>query len=189
MEYPIKKDIIGILRKALSALKKEDTAELDDISNHTIHDASIFQDKDAISVAVIIYSLAKIVHRSESNPEYWKKVYKKIESDIEAARFFLEKDKEEKYKKIMKNILQNIGEVDDKLKLYIDDVLDKAKIVKGSKMYERGVSIGRAAELLGISQWELMSYVGKTQIIDRYKEEVIPASVRIEHAKKVFGIK
>ena len=75
MEYPIKKNIISILRKALSALKKEDTAELDELSNQVIHDSSIFQEKDVISVAVVMYSLAKIVHRSESNPEYWKCLY------------------------------------------------------------------------------------------------------------------
>ena len=82
---------------------------------------------------------------------------------------------------MIRNILKHIGRIDDKLKLYIDDVLDKAKIVKGSTLYEHGVSIGRAAELLGISQWELMSYVGKTKIIDRYKEEVIPTNTRINY--------
>jgi hypothetical protein len=188
MEYVIKKDIIRILRRALSAIKKNDTLELDELSNQTIHDASIFQDKDAIAIAVVVYSISKIMNRSESNPEYWEKVYKKIESDLEEARFFLEKGKEDKYRPVIKNILQNIGEVDDKLKLYIVDVLEKAKMVKGSKLYEHGVSIERAAELLGVSQWELMSYVGKTQIVDRYKEEVIPVSLRIEHAKKVFGL-
>lgn len=188
MEYPIRKNIVSILRKALAALKKQDSAALDELSNHSIHDASIFQDKEAISIAVIIYSISKIMHRSESNPEYWQKVYKHLESDLETARFFLERDKDEKYNLVMKDILQNIGEVDEKLKLYIDDVLDKARVVKGSKLYEHGVSIERAAEMLGVSQWELMSYVGKTQIIDQYAEEVIPVSVRIEHAKRVFGL-
>ena len=96
----------------------------------------------------------------------------------------LEKSNEKKYREVVKNIFKRIGEIDDSLKLYIDDVLDKAKIVKGSKLYEQGVSIERAAELLGISQWELMSYVGKTKIIDRYKEQVTPTTARMRFAKK-----
>ena len=188
MEYPIKKDIIGTLRKATSALKREDIAKLNELSDHTIHGASIFQDKDEIMLAVVIYSLSKIVKRTESNPEYWKKVYTNIESDLESARFYLEKNKEEQYKKVIKNILEDIGKVDDKLKLYINDVLETAKTVKGSKLYEQGVSLGKAAELLGVSQWELQSYIGKTKIIDQYKEKVIPVSVRIKHAKSIFGL-
>jgi len=188
MEYVIKKDIISILRKALSLLKQEDAVALDELSNHSIHDASIFQDENSISIAIVIYSLAKIVHRSKSNPEYWEEVCKKIESDLEEARFFLEKDQEDTYKEKIKDLLKSIGKVDDKLKLYIEDVFYKAKIVKGGKLYEHGVSMGRAAELLGISQWELMSYVGKTKIIDRYKEDVVPVNLRIGYAKKIFGV-
>ena len=74
MEYIIRKELISFLRRALNALKKEDTATLDEISNKAIKHASIFQDKDAITNAVVMYALAKIVHRSESNPEYWKKI-------------------------------------------------------------------------------------------------------------------
>lgn len=188
MEYSIKKDIISILRMALQIIKKEDIPALDELSNHTIHNASIFQDKDSITLAIVIYALSKIVHRSEVDPKHWKKVYKDVISALQDARFYLEKDQEEKYKKVIKSILKHIGEVDDKLKLYIDDVLDKAKIVKGSKLYEHGVSIERAAELLGVSQWELMSYVGKTRIIDKYEEEVIPVNIRLDYAKKLFGL-
>ncbi len=188
MEYVTHKDITSILRKAIQFIKKEDTSALDELSDHAIRDASVFQDKNSIRIAIIIYALAKIIHRSEGQADEWDKTRKRILTDLQDARFYLEKGKEEKYKEVIKNILKNIGRIDDKLKLYIDDVLDKAKIVKGSKLYEQGVSIGRAAEILGISQWELMSYVGKTKIIDRYKEEVIPISMRLDYAKKIFGI-
>ena len=188
MDYVIKKDVISILRKALSIIQKEDTSALDELSNHSIKDASVFQDKDSIKIAVIIYALSKIIHRSEGQPDEWDKTKKEILTQLQNARFYLEKSNEKKYRDLIKNIFKRIGEIDDKLKLYIDDVLDKAKIVKGSKLYEQGVSIERASELLGISQWELMSYVGKTQIIDQYKEEVIPVSMRLDHAKKIFGL-
>ena len=134
--------------------------------------------------------LNKIAYKVAGDIEYCSKdkVKKNVLANLQNARFYLEKNNDKKYREIIKNILQHIGKIDDKLKLYIDDVLDKAKIVKGSKLYEHGVSIERAAELLGISQWELMSYVGKTQIIDRYDEEVIPVKIRLDYAKKLFKV-
>ena len=188
MDYVIKKDIINILRKALQFVKKEDIPALDQLSDQTIHDASIFQDKDTIKIAVIIYALSKIIHRSEGKTDEWDKARKEVLKDFQEARFYLEKSKDEKYRGVIRNVLKHIGRIDDKLKLYIDDVLDKAKIVKGSNIYEHGVSIGRAAEILGISQWELMSYVGKTKIIDRYKEGVLPTNLRLNYAKKLFKV-
>ena len=189
MDYVIKKDMTGILRKAYNFIKKEDVSALDELSDQTIKDASVFQDKDSIKLAVVMYALAKIIHRSEGQEDMWDRAKKEVLKDLQEARFYLEKNQDEKYREVIKNILQHIGKIDNKLKLYIDDVLDKAKIVKGSDLYEQGVSIERASQILGVSQWELMSYVGKTRIIDRYKEEVTPTNTRINFAKKIFNIK
>jgi len=188
MEYVIKKDIISILRKAIQIIKQEDIPALDELSNHTIHNASIFQDKDSIKIAVIIYALSKIIHRSEQITDEWDKAKEMILGDFKKARFFLETNKEENYRELTKQILSNVGKIDTKLKLYVEDVLEKAKIVKGSKLYEHGISVEKAADMLGISQWDLLSYIGKTQIIDRYEEEVIPITKRLDYAKSLFNV-
>jgi hypothetical protein len=188
MEYVVRKDILSILRKAIQFTKKEEIPALDELSNHTIHDASIFQDKDSIKIAVIIYALSKIIHRSEGKTDEWDKARKEVMTDLLEARFYLEKSQDDKYREVLKNVLDHIGKIDSNLKLYVDDVLDKAKIVKGSKLYEHGVSIERAAEILEVSQWELMSYLGKTKIIDAYKEGVLPVAKRLIYAKKIFGL-
>jgi len=188
MEYVIKKDIISILRKAIQIIKQEDIPALDELSNHTIHNASIFQDEDSIKIAVIIYALSKIIQRSEQRTDEWDKSKKIVLKDLQDGRFYLEKNKDEKYRRLIKNILKNIGRIDTKLKLYIEDVLNKARIVKGSKLYEHGISIGKAANMLGISQWELLSYIGKTKIIDRYEEDVVPIAKRLDYTKKLFNI-
>lgn len=188
MEYVIKKDIISILRKAIQIIKQEDVPALDELSNHTIHNASIFQDKDSIKIAVIIYALSKIIHRSEQRTDEWDKAKKIVLKNLQDARFYLEKNKDEKYRVLIKQILNRVGKIDTKLRLYIEDVLNKAKIVKGSKLYEHGISIGKATDILGISQWELLSYVGKTQIVDRYKEDVIPITKRLDYTKSLFNV-
>ena len=189
MKYPIRKDILSTLRQAIALIKRKDVPALDELSNHTIKNASIFQDKGSVSIAVVIYALSKIIKRTVSDPAYCKKICNKMGNELAAAKFFLEKEKDLKYKNIIKRILKEIGKLDDKLKLYIEDVLNKAKIVKGSNMYGHGVSIGRAAQLLGISQWELMGYIGKTKIVDQYEEQVISAAARLSYAKKIFNIK
>ena len=57
-----------------------------------------------------------------------------------------------------------ISKLELKFKQYIDEVITRAQIKKGGSVIERGISVARAAALMGIGQWELMSYVGKTNI-------------------------
>ena len=60
--------------------------------------------------------------------------------------------------------------------------------MKGGKLYAHGLSVGQAASLLGISQYELMSYIGKTQISDVFPEEGMSVAKRTAYAKKLFGV-
>ena len=36
-------------------------------------------------------------------------------------------------------------------------------------MHEHGISMGQVAESLGVSLWDIMDYVGKTRIIDKFE--------------------
>ena len=51
-------------------------------------------------------------------------------------------------------------------------------------MYEYGISPGRAAEILGITKWELMRKIGG---IDEPNIETRDVKSRFEFAKKIFG--
>ncbi len=74
MRAEIKQDIISIIKDALLAIKQDDTEKLKEISNHTLHDASIFQDKHSTSIAVIVYSLSKIFEKNKYK-EYKQVIY------------------------------------------------------------------------------------------------------------------
>lgn len=188
MNPKIKEDLINILKQTIETLKDSDT-NLIEISDHTIHDASIFQDQDSISIAVVVYAISKIIDRNQHNPiRGWQIIYKNIIKNLEDALNFIKRDKINNYRLVIKELIKKLGQADDQLKLYIDDVLEKARITKGSKLYEHGVSVGRAAELMGISQWELLSYIGKTKIIDKFPENVIQVENRIKFAKKIFNL-
>ena len=64
----------------------------------------------------------------------------------------------------------------------------RARINKASRIYEHGISLAQTAELLGITQWELMKYLGQTKIADKFDDE-IKVIDRLEHARKMFNLK
>lgn len=179
MNEIVKKDILSILKQSKRILQRKDSFMLRELSNHTIHNASIFQDEDSISIAVIIYSLSKVIERGKLDT-------RKTLSLINSAKRYLEKDDFMGYKKTIKYIFKFISRVDLKFKLYIEEVVKQAQIKKGSKLYDHGISIGQAADLLGISEWELMNYVGKTRIVDRFPSPDVEK--RLVIAKELFGL-
>ena len=55
--------IIHTLKEAKRALKIRDAVKIKELSNQTIHSASIYQDPDNIAIAVVLYALSKLVER------------------------------------------------------------------------------------------------------------------------------
>jgi len=182
MNETIKKDILSILLGVIEILKTKEEADILEVrklSNHTIHNATIFQDEDSISIAILIYALSKVMERSFGRIDYAKFL-----SSLDNARRYLEKDNEGDYRKTVKSIFSDISKLDRKIELYVEEVINQAQIKKGSKLHEHGVSIGKAADILGISQWELMNYVGKTSLTDI---ETINVVDRIRFVRGLFS--
>lgn len=167
MEQVVKEDIIAVLGQAAGLLEAKESAglakevnffALGELSNHTIHNASIFQDEDSISVAIAVYAMSKIFQKcSEKNI-----LCPNLAPLIESAKNALEQDNIDGYRAAMKSIFATIEGTDKRITNYIQEVLEKAKLKKGSKLAEHGISVAKTAEIMGISQWELMSYIGNT---------------------------
>lgn len=181
----MRSDILRILEDVVKFVKLNDYIALKDLSNHTIHNASIFQDEDSVAIAVIVYALSKIMERVKLKK---KSVKGDIVSTIQRSMKLLKEARIDKYRQEIKKLLEIIAETDSSLRLYIEEVISQAEIKKGSKLYEHGISIARAAEILSISQWELMSYIGKTRIVD-VMEEKPTARERLRIAREIFNIK
>ena len=177
----VKEDIISVLNKAIPALKKEDFDELLDLSNRTIHNASIFQDQDSIAMAVLMYSLAKLCQNcKEKNikiPNF--SVY------LEKALNFLKKNNIKLYEDTIKEIFKFIKRIDKEAKIYVEEAINRAKIKKASWMHAHGISIPRTAELLGISQWDLRNYIGVTKVPDKSLGG-LTAIKRLDVARRLF---
>ncbi|MBD3259262.1 hypothetical protein GF371_01365 [Candidatus Woesearchaeota archaeon] len=185
----VKKDLISVISATLLALERKHHIKLDEISNRIIHNATIYQSDEVVSLAIVVYSLSKICERNELHPlANWQKFLEKIEYHLKNARQNLNRDKINSYMKDLSSLIDVISSVDEKIKMYVVQVLEKAKLKKGSKIYEHGISIQRISELLDINLWELSNYVGHTQIID--KEEIkFDAKNRLNLAKKIFKLK
>ena len=177
----IKRDILAVLNDLVEILKvkeESDIVKIKELSNHVIHNASVFQDEDSVSVAILIYALSKVIERKQRDVDY-----EKLSSMLNSCILNLNDD--DTFRKSIKTIFNFIRIMDEKLKLYIHEVINQAQIKKGCKLCEHGISIARASEVLGISQWELMHYIGKTTLIDQFSEPVNVAK-RLKIARSLF---
>lgn len=180
MQDVVRKDILEVLDQVLAALQAQDHHALGELSNHVIHDASIFQDEDSVTFAVLVYALSKVVQRccdEGMSCVNFPPLLTKAKEALEAGKF-------DDYRAVIRTTLDETKKVDEKLKLYITEVMEKARVKKASKMHEHGISLARTAELLGISQWELQDYIGKTRIQEAHLG--ISAQDRLKRARGWF---
>ena len=182
-----KEHLIQILKETRKALKTKNTFQLQKLSNKTIHSASIYQHTDYIIIAIIIYSLSKIVAQKDSlQIKDWDSFTKEVNSNLASAVISLKKEDSKKFLENLKKTKNEITNLSISLKPYIHEVLRKASINKASKIHEHGISLGQTANLLGITQWELSEYVGRKEITDRKYSQTINTRVRAKMAMEFF---
>ncbi len=179
--------ILNILKETKNSLKNNDFIRIKNLSNQVVHNSSINQDPNVISVAVIIYSLSKIIER-ENYQSYkdWPKFYRDYSRCLEHLIKSLEKNDIGQFRKEINFIRTIIQGLSGKLKIYINDVFRKAQINKASKIYEHGISMEKTAKILGISIWELAEYAGQTGIADVDLSITMPIKERIKLAEEIF---
>jgi hypothetical protein len=180
----IKNDIISVLQQTIELIQNQNFSSLKEVSNHTMHNASIYQDEESIQVAVIVYALAKILERTSLQGQ---KISTNVINSLKKAIDYLKENNFGGYTNETRKLFKQISERDERLWMYIQNVVDKANIVKGSSLYKHGLSIARVSEILGINQWDLMSYIGKTRISDE-DTEVTDYKTRINFTKRLFKV-
>ena len=183
MDEIVRKDILNVLNNLFEILKvkeEKDIFEIKQLSDKVIHNASIFQDGDSVSIAILVYSLSKIIERVKGHFDY-QKICRILENSIK----FLQQNDEKNFRFSVKQIFRYISIIDAKLKMYIGEVINQAEIKKGSKLYAHGISAARAAEILGVTQWDLLDYIGKTALAEKFQGE-INVKKRLAYARKLF---
>ncbi len=154
--------VVQVLREAQSALNNDNAFKLQQLSDQTIHSASIHQHTDFITIAVIMYSLNKlVVKKQKMHLPKWPVFVKKFNEEIDQAINSLkQKDNEEFLRHIehTKGLLETLS---PSIKENVQEVIRRASINKAGRIYEHGISLSQTAKLLGVSEWELAEYIGQ----------------------------
>ena len=179
--------VIDILEKAKRAIREKNVVLLKELSNQTVHTASIYQDPDNIAIAVVLYSLSKLIERqSYKTLKGWQDFEKNYVLCIDKAIIFLRKRDLENYRLQMECIREGIKSFSKDLKKYIDEVFRKASINKATRLYEHGLSLEKTANILGVTVWELNQYVGQTGVADVNLAYTLDLNKRIKQAEDIF---
>lgn len=180
-------NVLRILKETRAALEKNDTFNLRGLSNQTINTASLVQDADNIAVAVMVYSLSKIMERLDYRQlPGWKKFYRNTLLYLDKSIEDIESKNYTRFREDFKSIRSSVESLSGKLKKYVKEVLRTAEINKASRIYEHGISMEQTASLLGISQYELAEYAGKTGIPDVPENYTRDTKSRIKLAMEMF---
>jgi len=181
------KHILEILRKVLDALEKKDYIKIKNLSNQFVHHSSIHQDADVISIAVIIYSLSKMIEREDYKKEKnWKQFYSNYLATIKRMVKALEKNNDHAFHIEIEANRGLLSKLSGNLRDNMHDVLNRAKINKASKIYEHGISMGKTAKILGITLWELAEYSGRSKSGNINLGVTMELKDRIKLAEEIF---
>ena len=183
-------DVLSAVREAIAAIKDRRYAELHAISDHVLHLITVYQDSDIVDLAVAIYALGKILEIEKYRVHPKMKAFSKIILQLlKTAENQLKNKDYSGFSETLKETLNSIVVFSRSIKFYIEDVLHFARIKKGTKLYEHGLSLGKAAELTGVTKWELMPAIGETAIHEQF---ITPRRInerRLDFAEKIFKVR
>ena len=188
MEKEEVQHFIEVLHSTHTAITKDDSLTLKELSNQTVHSASTYQDSGSITIAVLVYTLSKLIERKEHMKiKGWEKFVRRIDSFLSLAEKALRQDNIGAYENYLKQARKSLTIISASVKPYLDDVLEKALINKSSKIYEHGISLGKAAELLGLSQWEVTEYIAQKSTADANYNRTLDVKKRADLAMQFFS--
>ncbi|MFA6022631.1 MAG: hypothetical protein WC781_00930 [Candidatus Pacearchaeota archaeon] len=180
--------VLDVLQRAKRAAKEGNISELKGLSDQTIHTASIENDEDNLIVAIILYALSKLIERKEYYPgkdydDFLNYYLKTIDQLIETTK---RKDFHA-FDNYIKEMMKKTDKLSIEIRKSVQDLFRKARINKASKVYEHGLSMGRTASMLGVSEWELAEYIGQKSMGEGNLSRAIDVKQRIKNVMEFFN--
>ncbi len=177
-----------VLSRTKQALQESDSYVLNQLSDQTIHSASITQQTDFITVAVIIYSLNKLVSRKNRiPPKRWDNFVKRFADELDKTLFELRRENADEFSRHLDHAKELLVTLSPQQRQDVEEVLKKSRINKAGKIFEHGISLNRTAHLLGITPWELTTYIGQGMSMENPYIKTIPVKERIKMAEDFFA--
>ncbi len=182
MNDEIQKEILYDLDHVLQILQTKeakDVEELKVLSDHAIEHVALYKDLDVISMTVLIYSIYK------TYPCLTDKDCRDLLKELKKAVDALRKSQFGSYNRSVKLLYEIIRRCSSKTREHLQDVMQAARIKKGTALLQKGLSIGQAAGLMGLSNWDLQQYAARTTAWEN-GQATLSAKKRMEKAIKIF---
>ena len=181
----VREEVVHLLSNSLAILQTKeshDTEALKELSEHSIEYIAMHKDLELVSVTVLIYSFYKIESCLKEQDRT------KVVTELTTAISSLKKKQFGRYNNSLKLLYTIVSNCNERIKEHLQDVMDAARIKKGTSLLQHGLSIGQAAGLMGLSNWDLQAYSGRANLLHDHKE-VISARQRLLTAFKLFDLK
>jgi len=180
-------NVLRIIKDTRRFISEGNVHEIKMLSNQTIHTATTSQDPDNIILAVLVYAIGKVLERDNyKRLEGWEVFYDSVIKNLDHAIIDLEQGKIENARTHLGNIRNSLNKISGDLSEYIKDIFRKAEINKAFKMYEHGLSSKQTADLLGISLWDLSTYIGQSSVSNSKIAISMPEFKRLKIAEDFF---
>ena len=175
MKEVVRKEIIADLQETLKILEtkdSEDYEKLKELSDSSIESVALHKDLDMISITVLIYSIYKVLHLIKEED------YNRILKTIKLALKNINSKRYGPYNSNIKRLFNIVQSCNAKVKDHLQTVMQAARIKKGTVLLQKGLSLGQAAGLMGLSNWDLQKYASSTSFFSDHHEKT--------HIKKRF---
>lgn len=134
-----------------------------------------------LEAAAVAYALSKILQH-DFPKEVWGDYRTKVLDLLRSIDVSDDTDVEMK----LDQTLEVIGEFDSKTGKFSQNLRERSRINKATTAYSSGLSIGKAAQLSGVTEWHIMAYSGSTRLSDEIgvTKEI---SERLKKAREVLA--
>ncbi len=181
----MRQSLIKDIGRTISILKKDILVagvDLKNLSEHVIADVALYRNVDAATLAILIYSIYKSLPCIPADKQ------KELIESLDKLQSHIQKKEFTKYNDSIKELFELLRACNSQIKTHIQDVFYAAKIRKGTDLLEQGLSLARAADLMGVSRWDVLQY-GGTKVTQVEHTESWPAAKRLKLARSIFATK
>ncbi|MHA2296770.1 MAG: hypothetical protein ACXAEU_03165 [Candidatus Hodarchaeales archaeon] len=181
------KECMDIIDNAVKALEEKNTRKLRTLSNSLIHTSSIYQDPVTIKTSIILHAIYKLAEKGvKRKKRQWKKFVTRMSAALTTASEALFRNDLSDYLSTTNLIFKILEAADSEFNDYFTHVVEKARLNKGWKFHEHGLSLGMVAKLIGENKWELQDYLGSTKTSEMFPVDERPLKDRYSLAENLL---
>ncbi len=175
------------LIKIREAFESKDSFKLRGISEDAIKEAVLNNDKDLANIAILAYSLSKILSKLHfRRRDEWSKFEREAGKEL---AMFVGEVKTGYASQACNRVIELIREIDESAGNYAKNLVEKSRVKMASTAYALGMSLESAARLTDANKYELLRYVGITKVHDRPYTITISPAERYKILRRILHVK